>query len=132
MKLRIKGNSLRLRLAKGEVEQLVRTGIVEDTAEFGLSPEQQFVYAVSSSDIIDQPVATLENNAISVCLPKMLTQDWAESDQISIREEQVITGNKTLNILIEKDFACLKESAGEDDTDGYPNPLTVKTRRVMT
>jgi len=41
MKLRIRGNSLRLRLLRGEVQQFGETGRVTETIQFGASPAAQ-------------------------------------------------------------------------------------------
>ncbi|CAN5651044.1 hypothetical protein BH24ACI3_BH24ACI3_02550 [soil metagenome] len=124
MKLRIKGDSVRLRLTIGDVEQLGRTGRVEETLEFGSSPGQRFAFALSSSDDIDRPTVDLGNNSISVRLPRNLAGEWGQTDRVSISGAQAIAGGKTLYILIEKDFACLKERPGEDDKDSFPNPLS--------
>ncbi len=44
MKLRIRGNSVRLRLTRGEVEDFDREGRVEDAAQFG--PGARLAYAL--------------------------------------------------------------------------------------
>ena len=123
MKLRIKGNSLRLRLARSEVAQLGSAGVVEEIVEFGPSSDQHFFYTLSTSDDIETPVATLGDNSILVLLPERLAREWIQTDRVSISGQQVIRENTTLHILVEKDFACLAERRDEDYTDSYPNPM---------
>ena len=36
--------------------------------------------------------------------------------------DQDVGGDEPLRILVEKDFACLVEREGEDDSDAFPHP----------
>ena len=126
MKLRIRGNSIRLRLTKSEVTRFAEKGLVEETVEFGTGEHQKFFYALSFSTDVDALRAVFENNRISVLLPKAQAEQWAQTNQVGIRAEQSLAGNKTLQILIEKDFACLEKRPSEDDADTYENPLAGK------
>jgi hypothetical protein len=126
MKLRIRGNSIRLRLTQGEVARFADGGLVEEAVEFGGREDQRFVYALSASTEIDSVSAVLENNRIAVLVPQSQAADWAKTNQISIRVEQSLGAEKALQILIEKDFACLEDRPGEDDSDAFPHPQTGK------
>jgi hypothetical protein len=124
MKLRIRGNSLRFRLTKSEVAQFVETGLIEESIEFGAEESQRFVYALAvSAGKIGAPHAALENNRITIFLPAQQAEEWAKGEMVGISAEQKISGNKRLQILIEKDFACLEARPGEDETDAFPHPL---------
>lgn len=120
MKLRIRGNSLRLRLTQGEVQALAETGRVEDTTSFGVS---RLVYSLA---LVDLPGAravtahlgsTPQESRIDVHVDPRTGRAWATSDTVGI--EGV---DDPLRILIEKDYACLKERPHEDDADAFPNP----------
>lgn len=123
MKLRIRGNTLRLRLTQSEVAQFVETGAVKETVEFGAGENQKLVYALAAAENIKAPRAVLENNQITVFLPKEQAETWTQTNQVGIRAEQQIDDSKILQILIEKDFACLEKRAGDDDADAFPHPL---------
>ena len=47
---------------------------------------------------------------------------WANSEQVSISGEQVLDDGEKLNILVEKDFACLAPREGEDESDMFEHP----------
>lgn len=64
----------------------------------------------------------MSNNVLTVRVPPMDVNQWAESERVSIRSEQDLGNGELLHILIEKDFACLAPREGEDETDMYPNP----------
>jgi hypothetical protein len=117
MKLRIRGDSLRLRLSQAELTRLRETGEVCDRIGFG---DRSLDYALVSADI-DAPRARFDGDRIEVALPNALAQTWIESDQVGIEADQALpTG--TLRLLIEKDFKCLAPRPGEDDSDAFPNP----------
>jgi hypothetical protein len=127
MKLRIRGNSIRLRLTKSEVAQFAEKGLIEETVEFGVREDQRFIYSLSVSAEIQTVRANLENKRISVLVPKSQAVRWANTNEVGIRLAQSLGGEKTLQILIEKDFACLEDRPGEDDSDAFPHPENGKT-----
>ena len=119
MKLRIRDNSIRLRLTRGEVDRLRDDGLV--SARTGFPDGREFEYVVESSPASVKPAAFLSDYVIKVCLPETAVLAWANSEEVSIREEQVIEDGK-LTILVEKDFACLAPREGEDESDMFPHP----------
>jgi hypothetical protein len=116
LKLRIQGNSLRLRLTQKEVAQLRDLGRVESFIEF--APGCALVYLLESSLHAKSVTANFDGQAIQVMAPKQVMTEWTKSDQVSI-EAQWLAG---LKLLIEKDFQCLHEP-GAYDPDAYPHPL---------
>jgi hypothetical protein len=120
MKLRIRGNSIRLRLTQGEVQTLAEKGRVEDAIAF--APGSRLVYALATSDSRDALAARLDGARVEVTLPSALAKDWAASTRVGIEGEQPIGEGEPLRILVEKDFACLHPRKGEDDRDAFANP----------
>ena len=126
MKLRVKNNSIRLRLTQTEVSLLVETGRVEEAIEFGLEPDDKFIYALEIGSEGEQIRANLENKRLTISIPKTQADQWTSSETIGLKNEQNIGGGKTLRILIEKDFACLQTREGESDEDAFPHPSKEK------
>jgi hypothetical protein len=122
MKLRIRRNSIRLRLTKSEVEHLGDTGNVEDAVVFGAATPG-FRYELRTASDYDTTRAKFDENCLSISIPSEEARSWIDSEQIGIEAMQPIGDNKFLRILVEKDFACLTERVGEDDTDAFPNPF---------
>ena len=119
MKLRISGNSIRLRLSRSEVAHFDLTGQIEDVVEFGpVSKLSYMLTAVEDSDLR----SSYTTSGIRVQVPRDLAQEWARTDGVAISAEQPIGDSKTLQILIEKDFQCLHKDSGAS-ADAYPNPL---------
>ena len=118
MKLRIKGNSLRIRLTRTEVEKFANTGYLEEQTSF---LENKFIYALQSRNDINEMSALFDQNKISIFVPSKLLVDWPQNDVIGFNSNMPLTTTDSLYILIEKDFICLDETI-EDQSDNYENP----------
>jgi hypothetical protein len=104
MKLRIQGNSLRLRLSQKEVALVRNRGLVESLIEF--APGRSLRYVLEGSPIAETMSATFDGRAIRV-----------KSDRVGV-EARSQTG---IQLLVEKDFQCLHRSV-EQEPDAYPHP----------
>ena len=125
MKLRIRGNSLRLRLLRGEVEQFGKTGRVAETIQFGVSPAARLSYILEADGEAEQININFKDNQITVKIPAQAARNWVESDEVSLRSEQPIENGDAeniLKILIEKDFVCLDRKDDPDNSDAFPHP----------
>jgi len=120
MKLRIHGNSLRLRLSQSEVAQFSKTGFVEDSTQF--APGVRFAYTIESSSSLPAPQASYQDHWLRIQVPSAAAHDWFTTDRVAIKSDQPIEADKRLSILIEKDFQCL-HGGEQRDPDAYPNPL---------
>jgi hypothetical protein len=122
MKLRLQSNSIRLRLKRGEVEQLAKSGHVEEKIIIGAAPGDIFRYALQSSRAVSAPQAILEKQGIFVLVPIESVSRWASGDDVGIEAKLPVGDGRQLQVLIEKDFACLTGPA-EENIDTFPNPL---------
>lgn len=117
MKLRIKGNSLRLRLTKSEVRKLWIEKKIFETTSFG---KNNFIYELQC-DSNSGLSAELNENKITVFIPESFAKDWDENDIVGIEANIELKNNEVLNILVEKDFKCI-ERTSEDQSDNFENP----------
>lgn len=120
MKLRIRNNSVRLRLTRGEVDSLRAEGLV--SARIGFPGGHSLSYLVESSPASVKPAAFFSDNVVTVRLPETAVLAWATSEQVSIDGDLLLDDGDTLHILVEKDFACLAPREDEDESDMYPHP----------
>lgn len=121
MKLRIKGNSLRFRLSKSEVEVFGKTGRIAETLRFGSTEQDGFCYAIEKTTG-DDISASFVDGRITVSVPEGLASRWVESDEVGIEGSQKLDDQTEMYVLIEKDFVCRTEPAHEDQSDNYPHP----------
>ncbi|MCU1274202.1 MAG: hypothetical protein JWO48_1633 [Bryobacterales bacterium] len=122
MKLRIKGNSIRLRLGQSEVLRLAINGTVEESTTLGPFEEQHFGYAVHASPSVRNVSASLMGRRLVIRVPWTVIHEWVTTDQVSINALQDTGENGNLRILIEKDFECVDPAPGELQEDAFPHP----------
>jgi hypothetical protein len=119
MKLRIKGNSIRIRILKSEVERFAAEGRVVDEISFGTSALRYSLQASSDAEAVQ---ARFDDNDIAIVVPEALASEWTTSEMVGFDVEQPIAGGETLSILVEKDFVCIDRPDDPDRADAYPNP----------
>jgi hypothetical protein len=125
MKLRIRGNSIRLRVSKTELAKLAETGSAEDLVRFSSENELRYGIDVRPTGAV---TAAFAATSIRVALPQSRLDLWLRPDEVSVEGSQPIGGGKVLQILLEKDYTCLAPRGGDDDSDLFVNPL--KKKRV--
>jgi hypothetical protein len=113
MKIRIKGNTVRYRLSKSEVKQLMEKGYVEEETIF---PTNTFSYKLLAKKEIECLEAEFLYHTITMFIPDIEAKSWYDSDQITYKNTY-----ENLTLILEKDFVCLDHS-DEDQTDNYQNP----------
>jgi hypothetical protein len=123
MKLRIRGNSIRLRLLRSEVERLAAAGVIRDEVRFGTSSDQALRYSIAASDGVEEVTVQFSDNQILVLLPESVAMNWSSGDDVGIESAIDVGNNCTLAVLIEKDLECVDRPDDPDRADAYPNPL---------
>ncbi len=120
MKLRIRDNSIRLRLTRIEVDTVSSEGVVK--ARVSLPGGNGLDYIPESSSVTERPTARFTDDALTVMLPEAAVNQWASTEQVSIAADEALDDGDVLKILVEKDFSCLAPREGEDEADMYPHP----------
>jgi hypothetical protein len=127
MKLRIRSNSVRVRLDRKDLAELIEHGRVLDALRFGPGSNHTFTYAVIVG--IAPPVfprADYSAGLLVVTIHHGDAKAWSEGAQVGFDHEQVVEGG-TLRLILEKDFACLDRPAGDtaEAAWAFPNPSEV-------
>ncbi len=115
MKLRLQGNSVRLRLTGSEVERLRDTGIVEESVNFGAG--ETLAYRLHSRTELGPVQAGFRQGVLTVSLSIDAAQAWATSDEVGVYSQ-----SEVLAISIEKDFRSLTRPRDGQELDAYPHP----------
>lgn len=121
MKLRIRGNSIRLRLLQSEVASLSETKRLSETISFGPGTNETLTYAVQISETAKAVSAGMCENEVCIILPKITAKEWIDSEQIGVAAS-FFNGEEGVEILVEKDFVCLTRTDDPDNVDAFPNP----------
>jgi hypothetical protein len=123
MKLRIRGNSIRIRVSKPELEKIAEAGSAEDKIRFAPANELRYRVDVKDGGGVE---AEFRGSVIRVIVPRKEVERWLEPEQVSIEGEQAIGDGTHLRILVEKDYTCLAPRSDEDDSELFANPEKVR------
>lgn len=128
MKLRIRANTLRLRLVRAEVDELLSSGETREAMP-ALGGALDYVFALGD---IAAATATLTTGTagteLRVTWPRAAATAWAQDPRaVGMRALVSLPATATaaageLSLLVEKDFPCLVVREGEDDSDAFARP----------
>ena len=118
MKLRIQGNSLRLRLTQTETRNIGRGLEVSERVNFG---KVALTYVLTSAEV-RAITASLAENRMVITLPADAARHWAASEEVGIYHTIATGHDELLSITVEKDFKCLHKETKEEERDMFPNP----------
>jgi len=121
MKLRIRNNSLRLRITKTELKTFAAERKVACTINFPDGEKMRYELAWSEDESYD---ACFVGGNIFVAVAKSAGQKWLEESEVSIDHKLAISDGSLFRLLVEKDFQCLSERKEEDESDMFINPNT--------
>jgi hypothetical protein len=120
MKLRIKGNTLRFRLTKSEVEYFAEENLLEEKTEFGNNTLTYSLKTINAETLS----ADFSNNRITLFIPQHLAKEWITTEKVGLQGEMETGNAKKLFLLLEKDYKCL-DVVAEDQSDNYENPQRI-------
>jgi len=118
MKIRIQGNSIRLRLTRSEVTRFAEEGAVTEKTDFG---KNSFQYELRKSGSGELKAEFLDGK-ISMLLPEHLATEWTSTEKVGYSGEMETGDGKKLFLLLEKDFKCLHNER-EDQHDQFEHAL---------
>jgi len=119
MKLRILGNSIRLRLTQTEVSDLAQLGKVSEITQLGSDNFLEYELSMTTDTEL---IVSFQQGKILVALPEVIGKPWANGAAVSLQRFIRTDEKSELSVLIEKDFKCKTERAGENEDDMFPNP----------
>ena len=121
MKLRIKGNSLRLRVLQAELTKFLDTGRIEEMIQFTPEEDANFTYTLGHDRSTSSIAVRYADRAIVIVLPTAEAESWAKSDQVGIYASVDLGSKGRLEVSVEKDFAC-RDLGDVENEDTFPHP----------
>ncbi len=126
MKLRIKGNSLRLRVSRSELARFQAGGRIEETIHFTAASEATLTYALESALKPSPVTVRYGSREVTVILSKDRARIWGAQSEVGVYTTLDMGPAGSLEVVVEKDFACLDRS-DEDNSDTFANPVAGAT-----
>jgi hypothetical protein len=125
MKLRIQGDSLRLRITPSEMIRLMEKGRIAETIHFGVDENARLTYALEHAEQAQTIAVRHGTQEIAVVISLRDALRWSSTTEIGLYGELATTDGR-LSVAIEKDFACLDKS-DEENADRFQNPSKGET-----
>ncbi len=116
MKLRVRANSIRVRLTQSEVAAFREGVVVEESV--ALAPSR-FSYAISHAAVprVSARLAVGSGGArLAIEVPTAIATDFCDTDRVGFDAQ-----DGDVKVLVEKDWQCLAPR-DEDSEDAYPHP----------
>jgi len=120
MKLRLKGNSIRLRLQRSEVARLQDEKVVSDATEFPGGPP--LCYAIHVDPAVASVAIRYASERIELRVPVARATAWFAADEVTLAETLTLENGEKLLVVVEKDFKCLHAATMDDESDAFENP----------
>ena len=127
MKLRIHGNSLRLRLNQSEVAQFSKTGWLEEAIEFAHGAS--LAYGLESLSSLASPRAVYQNGTLRIQVPSGTANEWITTERVGISGDQALSRWKAALDPGRKRFQVHPQR--DPDPEAYPNPEAEETATKM-
>ncbi|WP_291912905.1 hypothetical protein [Chitinophaga sp. CB10] len=121
MKIRLRGNSIRYRLDKIDMELLETVGKIDSITHIGAGT----LHFVIRGKDIPAPIAKLEHDGVHLLIPITQLHLWISSGEVGFSLNIANEDGSNLAILVEKDFKCLTDR-DEDDSQSFDNPMASK------
>ncbi len=116
MKLRVHGNSIRLRLRKSEIDRFAAEGLLEESLRIGAG---RLGYRLERFDGTEVQ-ADFDSGVVRIYVPAPIADAWVNTDEVGI-----YATTPTVEVLLEKEFRRTSQKS-QFDEDLYPNPRARK------
>ena len=128
MKLRIKSDSLRIRVGRSELARFLREGRIQDTIHFGAAPDARLTYVLEASPVeAGETQVRCSPQEVAVVLTPGQIRQWNQEEQVGVYTQVPLGQGASLEVVVEKDFACLDRN-DQDNQDTFANPHTTACR----
>jgi uncharacterized protein DUF7009 len=108
-------------VSRSEVARLLAGERVEETIHFAPQETAKLTYALEQQLSGNTPMVQYTDGNVTVRIPADRAIPWCLTDQVGIVESISVGAAGLLDLVIEKDFACLDRS-DEDNQDTFANP----------
>jgi hypothetical protein len=109
-----------MRLTQSEVRTLADTGQVDEKISFPNGTALTYRLRIDRTE--RDVTAFYDGEVMEVVLPDAQGSRWCGTDQIALLATHGLPDGECFRITLEKDFACLVEREGEDESDNFPHP----------
>ncbi len=121
MKLRILGDSLRLRLSMSETQMIGEGQSVIECTTFPDGSVMSYALSVDGNRVSAGMALHQGQHQLLIKVPLKLAEHWSHSTDVGLGGEEPLNVDGW-QILIEKDFDCVSPRSEDEAIDTFPNP----------
>ena len=121
MKLRMLGDSLRLRLSMSETQMIGAGRSVIENTTFPDGSVMSYALSVDGNRVSAGMALHQGQHQLLIKIPLSLAEHWSHSTDVGLGGDEPLYIDG-LQILIEKDFDCVSPRLGDEGRDTFPNP----------
>jgi hypothetical protein len=103
------------------VSRLIDEERVQETIHFSSVEKAELTYTLVCDSAAMSPEVRYAGCEIAVILPLDQAMRWAGNDQVGIYATLDLGLHGVLDLVVEKDFACM-DLSDADNLDAFPNP----------
>ncbi len=112
---------MRLRVLRTEVDRLAAGDPLSETIFFAPAGNASLTYSLSADAALTTVTVQHKGTEVAVLVPAEEIRIWAAGSQVGIYSSIEIGPRGPLEVVIEKDFACIDRDDA-DNVDTFPNP----------
>lgn len=112
---------MRLRVSRSELARFLNGQRVEETIHFTRAPEASLTYALECA-VQAAPVSVeYRSQIVNIILSNDQARIWGAEDEVGVYSALDVGAPSSLEVIVEKDFACLDRS-DDENSDSFANP----------
>ena len=123
MKLRLATNAVRLRVLRSELAALTAGNTLRECVRLAPGPSGSITYALSVAQFDESQNLEIlcTNGNVCVRVSHEAFAQWRRPEEVGIYARLETGGDEPLQVIIEKDFACLDRS-DQSNQDTFEHP----------
>ena len=110
-----------MRVSRSELGRFLTGECIEETIHFSSEPDAKLTYRLETAADHVATRVNYRSGEVAVLLSKNHVKTWSDPSQVGIYTSVDIGLKGSLDLVVEKDFACLDKS-DEDNLDTFANP----------
>jgi hypothetical protein len=107
MKVRFKGNSIRVRVSSSELARIQAGTRIEETVHFPEPPEATLIYALEAVRQAPDVTIRYDDREVTVIISEDQARNWGSGSQLGVHTSLDLGAAGSIEVIVEKDSAGL-------------------------
>jgi hypothetical protein len=108
-------------VSRSELNRFLGGDRIAETVRFATAPEAKLTYALLRGPAATGAEVQYNGQEVTVVLSEQQSELWAQESEVGVYTGVDIGADGKLEVIVEKDFACL-DASEEENKDTFANP----------